>query len=326
MKRRELIMSGAGFVAAPGAALAQSSSDKPKLPLCSRVDSFKNWSAVASFQSRKKDEALKGSYLVRGRATSSSFQFEGLQYPDVRKGSVAFSAAQGRQWGKVEVTMPAAKLSNGKYIGDGFFLGRIGRTIISLDGKSTATYNNTASFKSKLAVSAALWRKINAARTISIRTEVDGEAIAIMSIPTDGLKDATAAVKRVYNDHKSTILAAGNCSSGGGCIMTSASVEMLGRDDACFELEQMRRLRSAFGHEADVLKDYLTTGAQLLNTSRDWRFKLALVAFYAAVVWPTAIATRLGFFHTARRMYLGGFEGFKWLMRRRLSAAVPIAA
>lgn len=45
--------------------------------------------------------------------------------------------------------------------------------------------------------------------------------------------------------------------SGGGCYITSASVEFMGLDDHCYELDTMRRFRDILVEEDDLFRDQI---------------------------------------------------------------------
>lgn len=101
------------------------------------------------------------------------------------------------------------------------------------------------------------------------------------------------------------------------CVMTTATVDMLGRPDDGFELTAMRRLRAHFGHQTDVLADYVTTSRALLARPRTVGFRLALLAFYATTILPTTALVRIGALGAARATYLTGFAALKTVLRHR---------
>ncbi len=123
-----------------------------------------------------------------------------------------------------------------------------------------------------------------------------------------GLVAAKLLANEVVNAHQAKIAQACKVVPIGGCVMTSAAVDILGRSDSCFELTQMRKLRAKFPEQTDIVDAYVTTSHQILTNFTGLRLKIALLLFYGLIVWPTAVLVRLGLYAQARATYLFGFK------------------
>lgn len=144
-------------------------------------------------------------------------------------------------------------------------------------------------------------------------------------------------LRRMYFRHKAAVEEnGGDCHPGtakvevgssdfrgiGGCVLTTASVDMLGRADDCFELRMMRRLRETYRQEQALIDDYVAVSNLALAQAPQIVLGPLLLMFWALFVLPTACCVRLGMTRAARRLYLAGFGLFKlalapWLARGR---------
>lgn len=132
----------------------------------------------------------------------------------------------------------------------------------------------------------------------------------------EGLNDALNAMNQTHIDHVTELQSAGRCGSGSTaqtCAMTTAAVGYLGRADDCFELTQVRGLRTAFPKYTWVIEDYLFTSATILARPGP-RLTVALMVFYVLTVWPTALLARVGLRKPAGCVYLIGFALLKLSM------------
>jgi hypothetical protein len=99
----------------------------------------------------------------------------------------------------------------------------------------------------------------------------------------------------------------GKCTPPEGCFITTACCEVLGLDDACFELRTLRRYRDTVlakqpGGPADIAAYYALAPlilAQLPQAARAARLR----AVYARFILPAAVAAALGLNALAYRLY-----------------------
>jgi hypothetical protein len=99
----------------------------------------------------------------------------------------------------------------------------------------------------------------------------------------------------------------------GGCFITTATCEVLGLDDDCFELRALRRYRDEVlatrpGGEADIASYYAIAPLVLARMPQSTRHA-RLLLLYARFVLPAAIAAHLGLNALAYRLYRRMIEG-----------------
>ncbi len=194
-----------------------------------------------------------------------------------------------------------------------------GTAVFTADGNEVARYDGIKSNVFSVPINQTALLEI-AARAQVLRldfyvgVEAPENLFSSQEYALDGLPNAFAGLAGLQTNHLKTVADAGSCRS--GCAMTTAAVEMLGRNDTCFELTQMRKLRAAFPDYDWVVRDYLESSAKLLARPGR-RLTVSLMAFYGLVVWPTAVLVALGIRKPAGYFYLGGFALLKKSMGLR---------
>lgn len=275
---------------------------------------------------RGKADGTVDAYLAsRGEVVSmldAGFGAPGYSFATMRHRSLHLRRIAHEKAVHVDYRFPAAgsDAEDWKWEDAGF-----GETTLRIlfDGKPQATVGGQANGTSRFKVDGPFLPALLAARTMTLYAQGDGRDVVGERFDVAGLGQHFEKLEDQRRTHALNIEAAGGCKAG-DCIMTSAAVGLLGRPDHCFELTQMRRLRARFPDKVDVVNDYLGTGARLLAQPTGPLFKAALVAFYAAIVWPTALLARAGLMHAAGYYYLAGFTALKASFARRLQCGPPI--
>ncbi len=99
----------------------------------------------------------------------------------------------------------------------------------------------------------------------------------------------------------------------GGCFITTATCEVLGLDDDCFELAALRRYRDHVlakrpGGQADIARYYELAPLILARLPKSTR-RARLLPLYARFILPAALAAHLGFNALAYRLYRRMVDG-----------------
>lgn len=99
----------------------------------------------------------------------------------------------------------------------------------------------------------------------------------------------------------------------GGCFITTATCEILGLDDGCFELAALRRYRDQVlakrpGGAADIARYYELAPLILARMPEATR-RARLLLLYARFILPAALAAHLGFNTLAYRLYRRMVDG-----------------
>jgi len=328
LSRRKLLSrmgAGSALPLLPGAALAQT--DTPQAPPCRITRENGDWTIVSNANYFKKDQRTSGNWEVVARAENSTFVFQDYEIkPLSERGIKGRMTLRSGASGKVQAKIAFPKgwfIQQSQLPDDSFLIGREASAQLLIDGSSVGTIGNVRDFEHNANVPDWLLDHIKSGQVMTVVMRLGEQELSRMELGIAGFDQAWAEAPDLHQKHRASVQNAQDCqrAAGAPCVMTTASVEMLGRDDACFELTQMRRLRARFAHQTDVLAEYIATSQAILAGTRGTGFKLRLLAFYALVVWPTALLTRLGAMKPARALYLAGFA----LLRRSLRGSTGSA-
>lgn len=199
------------------------------------------------------------------------------------------------------------------FTGSEFYAGRDHLSVAKLDGEDLSGFEEQGRSILFVLDDAFTSRLSNAGRFELVKI-LDGREIARAVYNPSGLEAKIRRMGELRQQHETTIAAAGGeCERTSPCLLTTASVEMLGRRDSCFELEMMRRLRSAYPQDRAIVEDYVRTSRQLLQEEDGIALRTALLVFWLFVVLPTALLVLLGANAGARYHYLFGFGLLKRL-------------
>ena len=302
----------------PGQVMAQEAADEP--PKCSAyLDVTGKWRILVSVENTSefnKGEAPASTnwYLVTRAIGSRHKRFEGLAIEEVKGGWLRIQPhADGGLGAKINMARLYLKsdTKESKTVGDDILLGRKVHLDFYFDQSTQpdARLSDVSSFTG-IEISRmndAFRGKLMTAKILYLNFVVRDFGTIQMALRVEGLREALDRAPALVAEQVARIAAAGKCQIVSPCMMTTAAVGMLGRSDDCFELRQMRRLRAVFGHERPVLEDYLSASAAVLARLPSRRVAARIMAFYVAVVWPTALLARAGALRGARWWYLRGF-------------------
>ena len=328
-RRRFFSMLGASAVFAPQLHAQSASEDSPNCLILAPTDTA--WQVVSNVRnplSFNKGEAEPDIdwYLVNNGANERFTGFDAVRVVRVTKARIRIlPTGNGRIGARIDC--PKLVVSTGgektQIVDKDFLLGRETYLDFHFDGgiEPEARLPNVTSFAgiSIAQLNDRFTSSLKAANTLELRLVVRDLGVTSAVFDVENLDQALTRAPGAVRDHRRALIAAGKCKSGGGCMMTTAAVGMLGRADDCFELTQMRRLRAAFGHETDVLEAYLTASRHVLSALPSCGVAARVLLFYGAIVWPTALLVRMGAMRAARAWYLGGFRR---IMGRFARAAV----
>lgn len=179
----------------------------------------------------------------------------------------------------------------------------------ALCGNCTDIFDNKVSVVLPLAT-APLFRE---SATIEIVVKLGDKEECHLKLDCESLRKALDwAAKRqtelaqTYADQKCT-------PPEGGCFITTATCEILGLDDDCFELAALRRYRDQVlakrpGGVADIAR-YDELAPPILARMPERTRKARLLVLYARYILPAALAAHLGFDALAYRLYRRMVEG-----------------
>lgn len=283
------------------------------LPSCLITKDVGGWGVTSSVDVDE-DGSVKSSLVLKSYPANGHFAFGDIEFRKSTPGRLSFS------WGDqnaVLVTLPRGYLPDATYVSDGFFASQPGKISFVVDGQVAHTSPAGGEHKFKFEPNSELFDRVKNGKLIKVSFMIRDQVVSSFEVSLSGYSNALELGEEQASHLEKEVSSAGGCEvlSGpvptGGCIMTTAAVDMLGRKDDCFELTQMRRLRSQYPEERDTLQDYLNTGERLLRHAPDVRFKVLLFVFYLLVVWPTAVSAYLGKMGLAKSIYLSGFFVFK---------------
>ncbi len=177
---------------------------------------------------------------------------------------------------------------------------------VPLCGNCTDIFNDKVSIVLPLAT-APLLRDADAA-TLAVRLGKKEECE--LTLDCVSLRKALAWAVERKEEFAQQVAEAKCTAPEGNCFITTACCEMLGLDDACFELRTLRRYRDEVlanqpgGGEA-IARYYALAPQILARLHTKPRYAEAvLVSVYARYVLPAALAARLGFNRLAYRLYV----------------------
>jgi hypothetical protein len=122
----------------------------------------------------------------------------------------------------------------------------------------------------------------------------------------DWAADRQTALAQQYADQKCT-------PPEGACFITTATCEVLGLDDDCFELAALRRYRDQVlakrpGGLADIARYYELAPLILARLPKSTG-RARLLPLYARFILPAALAAQFGFNALAYRLYRRMVDG-----------------
>ncbi len=315
MSTRRAFLAAIAAVAAPKVALTET----PPPNCLSSSSLAEGWRGVAnvinsaSFNQGKEPPEITIKLVKRMVETGFS-GFDGLGVLEVKGGSFDLKILSDDKLGAtIDMPQIVAPDNRGKdvRVGKDFLIGRKTSLDFYLDeDTSPARLNEIARFRSiEIAEFSPQYRaRLLNAKTLKLVLNVEGLGTIFGVIGMTGVSASQAQAMALTEDYRATLIEAGKCVRGGGCMMTTAAVDYLGRADDCFELTQMRQLRAVYADETDVIDAYIAASTQILSLpGTPWR-NLRLITFYLAVVWPTALLVRARLYRAARVTYLAGFR------------------